>query len=200
MTYYLKYLKYKNKYLELKNMIGGKPLDDTRVKQFWEKKPKSKKYPVTYESLKPYFSEYCWIGGVSQDENKKDLGFFLYTIKDDMLQKDLPADFKKFGNYAVFTIYPKDHMQSAVKIDKKDLPKGIKLSYNTNIEIPMMNNNELLPVIYNWDHNQNAWFFEDLTQVYKVNFINKSMITNNPTNKPTFFTKLKSMIFVKKIT
>ena len=201
MTYYSKYLKYKNKYLELKNMIGGKPLvlDDAKVNQFWVKKPKSKKYTVTYESLKPYFSEYCWIGQSQNDnENKKDLGFFLYKIRDEMLQKDLPADFKKFGVYAVFTIYPKDHMQSAVKIDKKDLPKGIKLSYNTNIEIPMMNNNELLPVIYNWNHNQNAWFFEDLTQVYKVNFINKPMITNNPTNKPTMITKIKSMFSFKK--
>ena len=41
MTYYSKYLKYKNKYLELKNMIGGKPLvlDDAKVNQFWVKNP-----------------------------------------------------------------------------------------------------------------------------------------------------------------
>ena len=209
MTYYSKYLKYKNKYLELKNMIGGKPLvlDDAKVNQFWVKKPKSKKYTVTYESLKPYFSEYCWIG-ISQNvnENKKDLGFFLYTIKDDMLQKDLPTDFKKFDKFAVFTIYPTDHMQPALIIGKKDLPKGNvnNLTYKTNLDIPNipMIKNDLYLIIYNWDHNQNAWFFADPTETYyKVNFINKpidkpTMITNNP-NNPTIFTKIKSMFSLK---
>ena len=169
-------------------MIGsGKPLDESRLTTLWNKKPKNKKFTVTYESLKPYFSEYCWIGESSNDI----LGFFLYTIKEDMLTKSLPTGFEKFGKYAVFKINPKNHMDEAVKVNE-DETKGTGWNYTLSLEIPgipMLKDN-LLIILYNWNHSKNAWFFRDPLNYYKVNFINKG---------PGIIDKIKGYFNNKKI-
>jgi hypothetical protein len=74
MTYYLKYLKYKNKYLELKNMVGGDfTSNEAELDRLWLDRSINKKvFHVTYPLFKNY-SQYCWISGP-----RYGLGFFLY--------------------------------------------------------------------------------------------------------------------------
>ena len=67
--YLQKYLKYKNKYLELKNMIGGKEFTVKKLNKIWERRKKAGKvHPVTYENFTQYFSEYCWVSKNSSSD------------------------------------------------------------------------------------------------------------------------------------
>jgi hypothetical protein len=77
MSYFDKYLKYKNKYLALKNKVGGKGkkgLTYEYIQNLWVS-GKYYKAKVESDSLKKCFNEYCWIG-----EKETGLGFFIYSI------------------------------------------------------------------------------------------------------------------------
>ena len=70
MSYFDKYSKYKNKYLELKNVVGGEDKKEFSwgyLNNLWENGNENDfvKYPkssVSLSSFSKFFKEYCWIG------------------------------------------------------------------------------------------------------------------------------------------
>ena len=58
MTYYSKYLKYKNKYLELKNMIGGDfSGNEVELDNLWKERSVEKQvFDVTFDGFKDHYS------------------------------------------------------------------------------------------------------------------------------------------------
>jgi len=145
MTYYSKYLKYKNKYLELKNMIGGKLTDDT-VDKLWKSRPTNKIHEVTYDSLKDNYSHYCWISGKAYG-----LGFFLYKIKDGATNQD---KHERYGNYAVWRI----KLENIGDINPHSHSE--KLSYNTTIILTATDGTKLdRGTNFDWSHKDDGWIY-----------------------------------------
>ena len=62
LSYQAKYLKYKNKYIELKNLVGGNPPDEIDCKKIHESLKKllalSKVVPINYEEINRLLDEY----------------------------------------------------------------------------------------------------------------------------------------------
>ena len=155
MTYYSKYLKYKNKYLELKNMIGGDFTgDDNKLNGLWKARSIAKKvFPVTYDKLKDVYSHYCWISGTEYG-----YGFFLYRLKKD--QKPLPEHVQN-GNYALFH----------VKLVNIGIPEIInakiceELKYSTTIKLEAKDKSILpLSTPFDWSNCQDAWVYKVIDQ------------------------------------
>ena len=77
--YTQKYLKYKNKYLELKNMIGGDFTgSEGDLDTLWNQRSQDGKVFIVNSSggFGPFYSQYCYISGPSYG-----VGFFLYKLK-----------------------------------------------------------------------------------------------------------------------
>jgi hypothetical protein len=102
MTYYLKYLKYKNKYLELKKLIGGaKKLDLKTIQKLWAEMIKKNKVYEVLDNDKDIFDNYCWIGSPSSDPYDNGYGFFIYSIKKAQTGNNKLDKFEKYDGFAI---------------------------------------------------------------------------------------------------
>ena len=123
MTYYLKYLKYKNKYLELKKLIGGAKLDIQIIQKFWKEMKDNEKLYKVLDDNKDIFTEYCWIGSTSSDLYDKGYGFFIYSIDKQQTKNKKLDKFTKVGDYAIKIltkknldkVYPYDNLKEKEK-------------------------------------------------------------------------------------
>ena len=169
MTYYSKYLKYKNKYLELKNMIGSgtTPLTATKVSELWAEragKP-GKVYQVTYPALKQHFSRYCWISPGNDDFNYG-VGFFIYECK----STSVLDGYNKYGNYAVKMIT----LDNIGQLNPITVPVTEVLSYKTTVDLKSVNS-QILPkdkTEYDWSNTHNGWIYKTSdNKIYKANYV-----------------------------
>jgi hypothetical protein len=181
MTYYSKYLKYKNKYLELKNMIGGN-LKESELNKLWgERKKADKVFPVTFTGFQNHYSEYCWISG-----KKYGTGFFLYKFNNHLANKT-PYYFKKIrhtkidniDNYALWYLEVTDIIQPLEKVEK-EYNDSDKLLYKTTIKLSV-NDGSTLPIgsNFDWDHQQSAWIYtkKDQKQPYYKTTLNPALFS-----------------------
>jgi hypothetical protein len=172
MTYYLKYLKYKNKYLELKNMKGAgeKPLDDDKVKKLWNES-KQKHSRTAYEffpDINMFFINYCWIGPPYDDDGYNyGNGFFIFYIDEKPRTSNLlPKSYKYFcGNqFAVLELKLEDI--GNLKDFKLHFPRANKpdnpLRFRTTIELKDISGN-ILPrgTKYDWIDGFKGWLYEN---------------------------------------
>lgn len=160
MTYYLKYLKYKRKYLELKNMIGGREIDDYKVQQLYNiRKGVGKVHKVTYpELVKLNLKSYCWIGPPEKKDRdyKYGNGFFIYEISKQAINVNLPG-FIKLGTYAIKMI-TKENIGDITDFDINKLPqKFFENAFKTTIELPEIPKG----TAYDWSHDENAWIYNN---------------------------------------
>jgi len=122
MSYYLKYLKYKNKYLELKKQIGGAQLTQDVVKNLFEKN-------IKYPSSNSNFVQYCFIGTPQSNKYGYNNGFFIYELKE---KAKLNSSFIKIGpaKYAIKGV-DKFTQSDVSDYDEKTIPnKNIPKEYN----------------------------------------------------------------------
>ena len=151
MTYYLKYLKYKSKYLELKNMIGGDYRGTEEVLDvLWEARKKvGKVFEVTREELKSNYSHYCWISGYG-------LGFFLYLLKDQLPLKG----HNKVGKHAVWNMT----LNNIGPRNKVDSISDSSLSfhyYKTTIDLSTTDGKKLdKGTHFDWSDKDDGWFYK----------------------------------------
>jgi hypothetical protein len=164
MTYYSKYLKYKNKYLELKNMIGGDfNGQEQELDALWDaRKSAAKVFEVTYCGFKHFYSQYCWISGPSFG-----VGFFLYrfnTVSNTTLSP-MNGHVKK-GKYALWHLSGDNINTPLQKCD----PLCETLLYKTTIPLPTNNNGSQLPVgtSFDWSHVTNSWIYQNGQEMYKT--------------------------------
>lgn len=122
MSYFDKYLKYKKKYIDLKNMLGGKEEKEfswSYLDNLWENGNENDrvKYSKGKVSLPPYnhyFSEYCWIGPPRNTFNRNyGLGFFLYKINKAFM---IPYIEERFNEK--FKIFEYDGKKKRLDFDK----------------------------------------------------------------------------------
>jgi hypothetical protein len=182
MTYYLKYLKYKNKYLELKKLIGGDPLNRLDLHKLFTQEEK-KTFDVTNDELKKYLIKYCWIGFPEEDSFTKNIaihyqnGFFIFLINtiENYINEIKKLGFKiyeqkGFKSYAVWMINPEENIGNIEEIlgstidvslfDKKNSPNIFKTSTQIG---------ELPPgTKYIWNHDLNSWIFKNGNKYYKA--------------------------------
>jgi hypothetical protein len=169
MSYFDKYLKYKNKYLALKDTVGGstnsiiKPFTYNVIKILWDKHTHN---IVDYPALAHDFSEYCWIGPPPKDNSDYRAGFFLYKVKDDNYY--FPGN-KKQDVFRIYFIKPETDVDSIVKINSKIEPGPLKDRFLTTINL---NEDIRIGTQYEWNHKANAWIYYD--------------IEGNPTHKAEF--------------
>jgi len=159
MTYYSKYLKYKNKYLELKNMIGGDfNGQDQELVTLWKARSIAKKvFPVTYSSLKENYSHYCWISGEGYG-----LGFFLYRLKPG--KQSVDGHVQK-GNYALFHV----KLENIGKPEKIIAKVCEDLKYSTTIVLEAKDNTKLpIGTPFDWSHCQNAWVYKVIDKQQEI--------------------------------
>ena len=201
MSYRDKYLKYKNKYLELKKMTGGdgRELDFNKVNELWEKhmpeKPSDpEKNKVTYDELKDYFSQYCWIGPPSNgDGYDYGMGFFIYRvskefeknvaleslIKDKFPYLSIYYDTMKVMSlneqmkiyvplYAVWKITLNDIDSNIVELPSYNNPAKQNTKFQTSVPLPSKVNPIIpVPTPYWWDHGVNGWIYQVANKFYK---------------------------------
>jgi hypothetical protein len=171
MTYYLKYLKYKRKYLELKKLIGGRALDSNRISQLWHQRERNRKvYPVTYPELKKLnLKEYCWVGPPEENDSdyKYGKGFFIYKMTAINTRLD---GFIKLGTYAIKMI-TNANIGDKTQFDTTKLPpKFFETAFKTTIELPDIPKGTL----YDWSHEHNLWVYANNSSVsYKQDDPNK---------------------------
>ena len=159
MTYYLKYLKYKNKYLELKNMIAGKgPLDEVKLKKIWQKREAVKKvYEVTKDVLIPHYSQYCWVSQTTKEgkapkaNSKYGGGFFLYSLKDDAKPFEGHV---QHGKYAIWYITENDIGE--VGIMNPPVPSSFfENSFKTTFNLPYIG----IGKDFDWHNEHDCWIY-----------------------------------------
>lgn len=177
MSYFDKYLKYKNKYLALKDTVGGstnsvinKPFTYDKIKILWDKHTHN---IVDYPALAHDFSEYCWIGPPPKDNKDNSdyrAGFFLYKVKDDNYY--FPDD-KKQDVFRIYFIKPETDVDSIVQINSNEIVPGpLEDRFSTTIKL-----NKDLPIgtQYEWNHMANAWiYYINKEPTYKAEFGKKS--------------------------
>ena len=185
MSYFDKYLIYKNKYLELKNMVSGgfkKQFDIAKIDLLWQHK---NKYTVTFPELVPYFSHYCWVGPPLKNDNYDyGYGFFIYKIKTN--EKGISQKIREIGNklnikyevhennngpaYAVWKITSQNigniQILSSYK-ESEEIKKSIK--FFTTIDL-ISTNGDTLPkeTLYWWDHDLSCWIYQSKRNYYKA--------------------------------
>jgi len=172
MSYFDKYLKYKNKYLALKDTVGGstnsinKPFKYNEIIKLWDKHTHN---IVDYPALAHDFSEYCWIGPPPKD-NRYRAGFFLYKVKDDNYY--FPGN-EKQDVFRIYFIKPETDVDSIVQINPNDIVPGLpKDRFLTTINL---NENIRIGTQYEWNHKANAWiYYIDGKPKYKAEFGKKS--------------------------
>jgi len=161
MTYYLKYLKYKNKYLELKNMIAGKgPLDEHKLEVIWIQRQKAEKvYEVNYNKLMPHYSHYCWFSkptkpgkAAKPSKSKYGDGFFLYRLHDNGAK---PFEgHVKIGKYAMWYITENDmDLKNQGTMDPPVDQEFFNNSFKTTFDFPNIG----LDKDFDWHHERNCW-------------------------------------------
>jgi hypothetical protein len=111
MSYFDKYLKYKKKYLDLKNAVGGEAKKEFTYEylhdNLWEAVDEKNGVPIypkyivgkELEPFDQYFNKYCWIPPKKSNYNYGQ-GFFLYTIKPEAKQS--LEDFNKNNEFEIF--------------------------------------------------------------------------------------------------
>jgi hypothetical protein len=194
MSYFDKYLKYKNKYLELKNMVSGgseKLFGIAKIILLWiQHKNKPIPLPVTFPELVPYFSHYCWVGPPFKNDNYDyGYGFFIYKIKTNekgIPEKDISQKIREIGNklnikyevhennngaaYAVWKITSQNigniQILSSYK-ESEEIKKSIK--FFTTIDL-ISTNGDTLPkeTLYWWDHDLSCWIYQSKGIYYKA--------------------------------
>ena len=152
MTYYSKYLKYKNKYLELKNMIGGNFRgNEADLDTLWSQRSQNGKvFDVTYPLFENY-SQYCWISGPTYG-----LGFFLYLSKQGLTQ--LPENPLIINNIDKYTLW---------HINKRNIgPIELytheeELLYTTTVELTATDGT-VLPIgtKFDWSNKHNGYLYK----------------------------------------
>jgi hypothetical protein len=151
MTYYLKYLKYKNKYLELKNMIGGDFTgNEAELDRLWKDRLQNGKvFTVSYPLFENY-SNYCWISGPSFG-----LGFFLYLSKHGFPRlPDNPGKISNIGKYTLWHI-SKRNIGLIEQFNHIE-----RLLYGTTIKLTDTNGT-VLPIgtKFDWSHALNCYCY-----------------------------------------
>jgi len=131
MTYYSKYLKYKNKYLELKNMIGGYfKGNEKELDNLWNKRNSvGKVFPITYQEFKTFYSHYCWISGPAYGT-----GFFLYRLKPGQQPVNGHVKNTNDSKYALFHITENNIGESGTRTTAVP-DEFFKNSYKTTIDL-----------------------------------------------------------------
>ncbi len=165
MTYYLKYLKYKNKYLELKNMIAGKgPLNEAKLAKIWGEREKvGKVYNVDFKDLMSHYSQYCWVSQPTKEaklgkvrSNKYGGGFFLYRLR---------KDAKPFGNHVQHGNFAIWYLTEANLGKQKvlDVPVNSSFfnnSFKTTFDLPNIG----VGRDFDWHHERNLFVYNTSPQ------------------------------------
>jgi hypothetical protein len=165
MTYYSKYLKYKNKYLELKNMIGGAfSGNEVELDKLWKaRNDTGKVFEVTYCGFKPFYSQYCWISGTSYG-----VGFFLYRFNNATnTTSSVMTGHVKNGKYALWHLNESDIMLPLDRCEKV----CENLLYKTTISLPTTDSElKVLPTdtSFDWSHVQNSWIYQSGQKFFKT--------------------------------
>jgi hypothetical protein len=159
MTYHSKYLKYKNKYLELKNMIGGVNLNETQVESLWNERNKAGKvYNVTYTELSKFFSEFCFVGPTGNEFGPKVVGLFIYLIKDPKNKPEKGYSFTK--KYAVKRLFEKNIGEQKSN-DAIEQCQFFNNSYKTTLDLPNIKSGTL----YDWSIRADGWVYNTNPQL-----------------------------------
>jgi hypothetical protein len=166
MTYYSKYLKYKNKYLELKNMIGGNPIASklgSLHQEYSRDKIILKENTTFYNkfaSFKDCIHNYSWIGppAVKQDDFDYGNGFFIFNfgfhsdickeskVKLPNLEELLAKTFELHNNYGMLKI-TKENIGDLVLVPIEEVPENIKKMFEKYNEIKLMTQQQKEAVI-----------------------------------------------------
>ena len=162
--YTQKYLKYKNKYIKLKNMIGGDfRSNEEELKSLWnDRNTIGKVFDVTYSKFVNNYSHYCWISGPSYG-----LGFFLYLLKKD---KEPVDGHNKVDKYAVWNMT----LNNIGPRNKVNPISDLSLSYKTTIDLPTTYQNIILKkdvTKFDWSHTDDCWVYEQDNNFYKSTLI-----------------------------
>jgi hypothetical protein len=178
MSYFDKYLKYKTKYLALKDTVGGgeKPiygLGDKGFEKLFEagitkdltKSVLLSKYPDIMDALE----KYCWISPLT-DDKVFDYGIGLFIFK----KKSGGSYFSGFTDYG----WSKVLNYAYWKIELHNIGPIIKLSdKSNNTETPFStsimlksNQGENIPegTRYGWNHEFNCWIYNNNNTFYKA--------------------------------
>jgi hypothetical protein len=127
-------------------------------------------FDVTYEELTPYFSNYCFVGQITDHWSKGfGIGFFLYKRKK---ESGWPGNKYKFFNshvngnaeYAILYITQDNIDTITEKNITADQYKKSGRKFNTTIPLKLDNNNSLpVDTEYYWDHELNRWIYFNST-------------------------------------
>jgi hypothetical protein len=124
MSYFLKYLKYKNKYLQLKNIIGGNDNDITSNILIINQKL-VKLYGLTskwndnekFETYNNIFDEIIKLGYIDES-NKKKMSLKLVNLKDINLVNEKDVNILHYLNLTFYNIYNKLNINNLANIYK----------------------------------------------------------------------------------
>ena len=189
MTYYSKYLKYKSKYLELKNMIGGRALelDNTIVPKIYSD-IKRAKYDVTYPELtKLNIVKYCWVGP-PQNMGKYNYGggFFIYHFSGDNTNVVLPHEFKKMGPFHAIKMITDDSYIGNVTNFTDILPQDFfNAGLKSTIRIynkPKLEGDQPIIIVgtsYDWSHTYNGWIYDNFGNKMIATYVNVDKILDD---------------------
>jgi hypothetical protein len=183
MTYFDKYLKYKNKYLEIKDTIGGaknnvlnkekKPFTYKEINKLWAI---HKHETVTYTTLAYDFSQYCWIGPPKNYDPRYQAGFFIYKVNFDNYY--IPGDNKEV--FRIYFIKRESDVDQIVKLKATEKIKEGKDKFFTSIPLDANDDGITLPIpigtTYEWNHEANAWiYYINNLPIYKADFGKKKI-------------------------
>ena len=163
MTYYSKYLKYKNKYLELKNMIGGNFRgNEADLNTLWSQRSQNGKvFDVTYPLFENY-SQYCWISGPTYG-----LGFFLYLSKQGSSKlPDKTGIIENIGKYTLWHIST-TNIGPIERFDHKEV-----LFYKTTIKLTADGTELPIDTDFDWSNDFNCYCYRKYDgQTFKAELI-----------------------------
>jgi hypothetical protein len=190
MSYFDKYLKYKTKYLALKDTVGGssnkiplKPLDDKKLHELWKMRENEKNFifEVNYPGLSNFFSQYCWISPPTDSDGfDYGFGFFLYKVKTlNMNRMDIKNGIKnnfgydtyfylKEGDEACYAVW-KIKIENIGPITESNTLPLIYETFKTSVKLTTEEGNILLVgTSYGWCHDLNRWIYQTNNKYYQA--------------------------------
>ena len=173
MTYYSKYLKYKNKYLELKNMIGGDfSGNEVDLDNLWKvRSDENQVFDVTFDGFKDHYSQYCWISGQTYG-----LGFFLYKLKgENIYTSNKKIEHVKNGKYGLWHLKKSDIGTPIVPLSFR---WGGVLKYKTTTELKAKGKvrEEKFPLNtpFDWVNSEGGWIY-NYSNIFYIAKLNEDL-------------------------
>ena len=191
MSYFDKYLKYKNKYLALKDTVGGSasdktPLTPEKVHELWKMREnimpeKNFIFEVDYPGLSNFFSQYCWISPpTNSDGFDYGFGFFLYKVKTLNLNrmdivKGINDNFgyntyfySKGGDEACYAVW-KIKLENIGPITKLNILPSKYETFKTSVNLSAEESDNLnVGTSYGWCHDLNRWIYQANGKYYQA--------------------------------